>query len=463
MNLWRVVVAALLACGLGAYIYLIERPRINSESEQDLLLRFDPADVAALRLRYPDEPAIRLDRDGSGWRITEPFAAEADDATVDRLLQQIHETTAERRIPAAEAQGLSTYGLAADGERARIAITLRDGRVLPNIIVGDSTPVGFQAFARLEGREEIIVTPLILHTGVRKSLFELRDKRLFAIDQGTIATLRIESRAGPIVLERTDGRWWITHPLRDRADANQVQTLLAALSSLEALAFYDETDRRPTVDIADPVLDLRIVFADGSEKGLRVGSKATDSPEGYFAERLPDGQEAKVPEWITARFGVEVDALRDKRLFDCDAENIAQMRFNRNDGRGFVLSESTDGAWRLEPPANRVVKPTLAARRRNGLATVTGTTIVAENVMTPDGLAAYGLDDPAIDVEVTSRDGSPCGRAIGGALGTDTESPTYYVKRAGDGIVMSLPEYLYSRLNALPEEFLSDAHATSDE
>jgi hypothetical protein len=456
----RISIAALTVCGLGAYIYFIELPRVRTEAETALLLRFDPDRASALRLRYPDHTDIALERRDGRWRLVEPIAVAADEPTIDRLLRQIQETAIERRIPASEAEDLSVYGLAGDGEQARVTIALSDGTILPDIVVGRTTPVGFQAFARLEDSHDVLLTPLIFHTGIKKSIFELREKRIFTVDPTAVAKIRLHSGSDEILLERRDARWTMITPLVDLADENQVQTILSSIVELEALEFPDDS---PPRNETSALLEFGIVMADGSESGLRVEDRRHESIQGYHASRLPDGLAVVVPEWVASRFRVDVDEIRNKRLFDCDANEIVEMRFRRADGTGFALIENPDKTWRLEPPAERPVRTDLALRRRNALATVAGNMIVASRALDAAGLAIYGLDAPAADVEIISRQGESCGRALGGIVDSETGHPTYYVKRAQDGIVMSVPEYLFSRLSATPAEMTTDTAATGSE
>ena len=108
MKLWRTLLFALVAMGLGAYIWLVEKPRMEAEAQPDKLVKFEPDKVAQLRLAYPDTPPIVLEKKDKNWRLLEPIATDADDHTVTLLLQQIAETKAVRRIPAAEAEGLAS-------------------------------------------------------------------------------------------------------------------------------------------------------------------------------------------------------------------------------------------------------------------------------------------------------------------------------------------------------------------
>lgn len=460
MSRLRMILAALVVCGLGAYIYYIELPRVRTEAETALLLRFDPARVSALRLRYPDHTDIVLERRNGRWRLVEPIAVAADEPTVDRLLRQIQETVIERRIPASEAEDLSVYGLAGDGEQARVTIALSDGTTLPDVVVGRTTPVGFQAFARLEDSHDVLLTPLIFHSGIKKTIFELREKRIFTIDPKAVAKIRLHSSPDEILLERKDAHWTMVAPLLELADENQVNTILSSIVEMEALEFPSGS---PSQNEASNLLEFGLVMADGSESGLRVEDRHHESSQGYHASRLPDGLAVVVPEWVASRFRVDVDEFRNKKLFDCEANEIAEIRFRRANGTGFALIENPDTTWRLEPPAERPVRSDLAIRRRNGLATVAGNLIVASSVSGATGLAVYGLDAPAVDVEIISRHGESCGRALGGIGDSGTGHPTYYVKRAQDDTVMSVPEYLFSRLSATAEEMTTDTAPTGSE
>jgi hypothetical protein len=426
---------------------------MRHEAEADLLLRFDPAQASGLRLRYPGRADIALERHDGRWKLVDPIATTADGPAVDRLLQQIQQTPVERRIPAREAEDASVYGLAGDGEQARVTITLSAGTLLPSIVVGRTTPVGFQAFARLEGNDDVLVTPLLFHTGIKKSVFELREKRMFAIDPAEVARIRLRSGSEEILLERRDGRWSMTAPLAETADANQVQTILSSIAEMDALEFPEAS---PPGAEAGALLEFGIVMTDGSESGLRVENRRHEFAQGYYASRVPDGLAVVVPEWVASRFRLGVDELRNKKLFDCEANEMAELRFRRADGTSFAVIENPDNTWRLEPPAERPVRSDLAVRRRNALATVAGNLIVASGISDAANLAVYGLDAPAADVEIISRQGESCGRALGGVVASETGDSTYYVKRARDGTVMSVPEYLFSRLSATPDEMTAN-------
>jgi len=454
---WRTLLLAALATALGAYIYLVERPKLDTEGAEEHLVTFDPAEVTRLDLRYPGEPEISLVRDGAEWHLAEPIQTAADGPTVDRLVDQIAKIKVERRIKAADAQPLATYGLEGDGERAKVDVTLADGKVVPAIVVGKTTPVGYQAFVRLGDSNEVVVTPLIFHTGVKKTVLELRDKKLFAFDQDTISRIRIRTADATLDIERDGDDWRITSPIADRAEPGQIATLLSSIASMTAIDYYDGAAvDKPAFGLDAPSATVTLTAKDGTSTEFAIGKAAATPPSGVYLERLGDGQVVKAPDWVDKRFAADPTPYRDKHLFFCDPNEITRMSFERADGDDFVLFEDEAGEWQMDPPPTegRVVRSSVVTRRRGGLVALAGDAIVAEKALSSADRASYGLDKPQVTVELTLRDGSSCGRAAGAVVDAGSEQAKYYVIRLADSLIMSVPQYQYSRINALRDDFL---------
>jgi len=236
VNPRRTLLLALIAIAAGAWLYSVERPRMEAELHADELISFDVEAVAHISMDYPDGTTIVLERDeAADWSISAPLTVDADRITVERLIKAIRDTRVERRIAVSEAEDLSVYGLEDNGSQVRIKMRLDDGDQLDDIVVGDTTPVGYQAFVRIENSGEIVVTPLIFHTGVKKSVFDLREKRLFDFKPADVIAMTLETaEAGKIELQRAGDQWQLLEPVKGRADTRVVSNLLEALSTTRA-------------------------------------------------------------------------------------------------------------------------------------------------------------------------------------------------------------------------------------
>lgn len=455
MSFWRTFFLGLAALGLGAYIYFVEQPRIEREAAPDQIVSFDMAAVQSVSLRYPDQPEIELVKSGEAWRLREPIDFEADASTIERLLQQILDTKVERRIKTSEAEAPSVYGLDGNGTQARVVIRMQDGTSLPALIVGGTTPVGYNAFARLEGHDEILVIPLLLHTGVRKTVFDVRDKVLFDADTANATALELNNGGRVVRMERRGDAWWILADSSELlGDADQARSLVSALNGIRAIAFHDDTVAEDD-GTDEPLLSFSATFGDSGTQGFSLGRKVDDGgAAGYYLRRLSDNLVVTVEDALRTRFDKDRSDLRDKRLFRCAAEAVNEARFDRSDGAGFALVKK-EGGWAVQPATEgSTTRTKIAERTVVGLATLAGNEIVAETATEPSALEPFGLTHPDVEVEVVGRDGATCGRALVGVVGSDSATPAYYVKRADEDVVMSIPAYLYSRLDVRRSDVL---------
>ena len=452
----RTAVLLLIAIALGAYIWFYEKPRMDAESAPARLLAVEPDEIDAITLTYRQSETIRVERTGDGWNMTAPVETDADDVAVDRLLTQITNAEVERRVPSDEIEALEVYGLDGDGDQARITLELEDGSTLPDIVVGRTTPVGFQAFARIDGSDEIVVTPLIFHSGVKKTPFDLREKKLFSVDPSATVAIELLRDGETIRLERRGDLWRIVEPVDEAADDGTINGMLAALNAIQAAEFYSTEDDIPGPGLADTVLRVDVEAGGGGTAGFELGERIAGPPSGYPLRRTGDATLARVDEATLVRFDKDVNALRDKSLFDCEADRIVEVRFDRADGESFSLAAGEDGGWRVIPsPDVALAREGVIKRARGGLASLSGASVVAERAETGEELAAYGLDAPAVEVTISETGGEPCGRALAAVkTGADGED-THYVKRADSPVVMSIPSYHFSRLDARRDDFIA--------
>jgi hypothetical protein len=455
VSLRRTLAFCVLAAVLGSYIFLVEKPKIAEEAAPDRLVAFEAADVSSLRLVYPASPTVSLERSGDGWRMTEPVTAPGDKTAVDNLVKQIAEANVDRRIPMSDVESLETYGLDGDGTQARISISLAAGGEVPDIVVGRTTPVGYQAFSRLEGAEEIVVTPLIFHTGVRKTPFELRDKSLFDIPVRSVIAADLRRGDTLIRLERSGDSWKMTEPVDDAADRKEVEGLIAAMNSAAALEFHDDPSSLDDPGFDDPVLTFSVETGAGTSHVLTVGKRVAGPPAGHYVRREGDGLAATVAESTRVLLDKDANALRDKQLFNCTADQIERMKFERADGTGFELALAEDGHWTVTPGTpDATVREGIIKRTRGGLASLEAAEVVSEMADTPETLRPFALDEPQISVTVEGVGGRSCGRVLAAVVDENAENSKHYVVRDGSSVVMSMPSYHYSRLDARREDFL---------
>ncbi len=474
MSFARTLILGLLVAAFGAYIYLVEQPKLADEARGDRVLDFKVDEIGALTLTYPDEVVIRAELqvrpDRSAWKLTQPIEVPADQDQVTRLVQAIHDGAVDRRISAGEADSFGGYGLEGSGTRVKIELQTKGGRKLPAIVVGDTTPVGYQAYARVEGESDLLVTPLLFHSGLGKTVFDLRNKKLFdvaAAEAVAITVRRSDADQEPVTMRfaRNGQDWRIVEPNERRADPAAVDGLAHAVNQLSAIGFLDAAAAEGK-GLDRPWLDVDVELGDGTNVGFVAGDIDEDKAKGYIIRRKSDGQVAKVAEWIKTRYGRDIKALRARNLFDCERGSVVRVNVERADEPPFSI-HNKDGRWTVEPnPEGLQVRQEIAAKAIDNLVAFRAKDILDENV-TDGELAAVGLSPPDVTLELMNTEGNICGKAIAGVsgispvetTGQDGEAATnyYFFKRADDDTVFSAPEYLYSRVDMRRTDLLASA------
>jgi len=469
----RTLVLLVVAAGLGAYLWFVEAPKIEMEAKADLLLDFDPAEVEGMRLAYPDGTEIAVVKKDGDWRLTAPVDYLAENSVVENFFTTIRETRVERRLAKTEAGQLSSYGLEGErGSQARLELTLAGGKALPAVVLGIATPVGYQAFARKEGSDDVLVIPLLLQSSARKEPLDLRRKSMFpGADSTGVRKASIEKSGTKIELERRgEGEWAMTSPIADRADAEAVRSMLDSMATIDAIGFYDgdKADRKAFGLEPGTGTKLRVEKDDGSVVEFLVGNEAVDAPAGNYLERLSDHQVVKAPDWVAKKYLPEPNEFRQRRLLSCRLDDIRRLTWSVG-GETFSIARDSPGKpWTISPEiAGQVLNQGIVENAVQGLVMARADAVVGDASGLAE-LAGYGLDKPEVRLDVEGAKGT-CGSLIAGiapvtlidetASGRPQGVKTYVIKDDARSAVMRASEHEYSRLAMKRPAFVDAAPA----
>lgn len=458
MRLRTTLVLALLVAALGGWLWFIERPAAERESEKKPLLAVEPARVARIELAYPSGP-ISLARGDDGWRITAPIDAAADAGAVRGLVASISGAARSKTVTAGPA-GLAAFGL--EPPSVSITLGLDDGSALPALAVGKSTPIGALSYARVGDGDEIVLTAASLGAAVRKSLRELRDKTVLPFRQDAVREIRILANGHPeTVLRREGSNWSLARPREARAEPSQVQGFLNALAALRASDFLDGAPT-PAQGLVPPRQAISLVTDDGALE-LLVGSAGTgESDKDIRVARGSDGPVFLVGEHLLSPLDKAADDFRDKTVLAVDPARLARIDVSRDDGDSFAI-ESRDGAWHLLGADGPVHQASLD-RLADDVRTLRGSAIASE----PPDLRATGLDRPTLRIALADRDGAPLGailvarrdpaaKAHGAGAATGA---TVYAAAEGGPTAFEIASHVFSRLDRRRADLLDTAAPT---
>src|SRR4051794_7490431 len=318
------LILLVLVLGLGAFIWLYERKLPSSEERETLgkkVFALEKGDVTAVAIDAPKGSVRRerapapkpvkdkkdqkegTDEPAADWRLTKPLAARADAFAVDRLLDAVTSLQKTRTLDEIDPKAV---GL--DKPRATVRLTTRDGEKV--LRIGAEVPPGGSAIAGVEGRKGAYVVSDAVLSEVDKAPGEWRDHQVFRGNREAVQRLTLTGgSAGPVVLARRRGSFWMERPAADRADRDLVDGLLSDLTGLTADRFLDGPQNLAALGLNPPKGAVDVVFTDGTPPArVELGNAVTGpaAPEGQPAGELAYGKVGDTVFEVRTRLGESV-------------------------------------------------------------------------------------------------------------------------------------------------------------
>src|SRR5271166_1238382 len=222
MRLRNTIIVLILFAIVGGYAFIVGR--YSSPEAQQKLLDVKQDDIAKIELRYSDRDIV-LERDkDKPWRLVKPIGADADQMQANNLARAIADAVQVRTVDEKPAD-LGPFGLKPPA--ATVTVTTFDKKTLPALEVGKSTPIGFNAYARLASGPAVLLTEGAFAAGMNKTVDQLRLRDLMAFKLDDVQKLIIARDNGPTVeIDRAGDNWKIVKPAPYAADDMAVRLAL---------------------------------------------------------------------------------------------------------------------------------------------------------------------------------------------------------------------------------------------
>jgi hypothetical protein len=430
------------------------------------LWQLPPTEIAELRFQRGDD-AYRLKRDGSNWRIAEPFEAATMMNSVQPLVDEVSNLRTER-YEAHAAKQLANYGLdkpyvrlvvvpaaKKEGDKDKKKEETKDAkeRVL---LIGKPTAAGAKTrYAKLGDGEAVFVVSEKLAAAADHGPLDLLDRQVLAIDPKSVASIKTTANAGTLTFEQKANAWQVAAPAaRFPADAAAINQLLAVWSGLRAERF---AAYGPKVDLAAYGLDkpsatvqisVKKSAAKPEEHRLMLGKPVTKDGGERFA-RLDNGPGVFVLNAAAARPLTRgyLDYV-DHSVLKFDPATVSAVRRDMA-GKELELTKSDDG-WKIAKPQALTADAQILDDLVQQLGSLRAERVAGFPVK---DLTPFGLDRPAAVVKVQAKTAE--GKAVKHVLkvGTARANGDYLAQVDGSPKVVVLPKAVATRLLAEPIKF----------
>lgn len=267
---------------------------------------------------------------------------------------------------------------------------------------------------------------------------EVEAKKIFAVKEPDITAIAIKRPAEEIRLLREGKDWRLDQPLKDRADALAMNSLLASLSQMRFNRdLGKEKDLKP-FGLDRPPLVISFKAGDKSHT-LNVGKKSPGG-QGYYASRDQDPRVLLIDSSTRESLDRPLSDLRNCALFDFNVEKVKALRVKT--GSAQVVLEKKDGAWTMVGQGPFKIYPDRLERLLRFISLARVKEFVPEPAK---DLKTYGLTPPALEITVVTDKGEQ-----GLSLGSRKQDECY--ARQGDQGPVVLMENLLLDLFTSPLE-----------
>lgn len=339
----------LVASGFYAYNYIHVggQDKVEREKAANRLFDFKEEELEKISVRAGSEKFV-LEKQGNGWMIVSPIEAATDSVQ----LQFFIDTVTKGKV-------LETVG--DESQRARFGLDPAGweiefhtaGNGLHKLSVGNVSPTGMATYVTSSRHSGVVTVRRGFENHVEKSLFDLRNKRLFDGESDGIVKVELIRGATRLVAKRKNGGWQIVEPINAMGDAQKIDELVRK-------AFYARASSFADGEVEESVTRLKRAFAliriwrTGHDKplALSIGAMSRDG-EGYWVKASRGDTVATVKKNFWVGVPSELDGFLEKRLFPV-AENkwaeISRLTVERK-GITITVAKNEEGVWEgLQPP-----------------------------------------------------------------------------------------------------------------
>ena len=285
--------------------------------------------------------ALKLERNGEVWRLTQPYEWPANPNAVTRILNELqfleHDTSFAVADLGKSGQTLADYGLTDPA----ITLTFTAAGKSYTLKIGDDTKIGNRLYVLSADGTRIHVVGRSLADSVGLALDEVRAESIFTVPVFEVRSLNLQSAAPSNLKVRlrrdSTARWSFEAPILARANKSGVEVTINALNALTAKKFLEPRDADPErTGLNSPF--LRVTLEGNARReplllGRAAGAPVTPAREGalpeteYFA-KIEDKAvvfTVAVPGPLIDVLRAAQEELRDARVLDFETGSVTAL------------------------------------------------------------------------------------------------------------------------------------------
>jgi len=243
-----------------------------------------------------------------------------------------------------------------------------------------------------------------------------------------------------IAFQKQKGAWHIVQPVDTLADQSTAEGFVDQLAESRLTQTEPVTlDRRKVYGLDPPKASVDFQLRDGQKHTLLIGDKDFSGTDVYT---IVDDQPkvSLLPLSLLTAAEKPLSQLRDMNVLDIESEDVSSFTLKNPSGDLALNRDSKDSnEWDFTKPEEVSADPDVVDSLLNGISDARMSDIVSE---TPDHLARYGLEHPAMTFTATKNGGGTATLIVGRKTGNE-----YYARDLSRRVIFKIDQGLYSKLD----------------
>jgi hypothetical protein len=316
------------------------------QREAKKIVSIDPDEVSKIEITQYGSTLQVVRKDGL-WKITRPVRAVANQSAVMNLVSSMSTLMAEE-IFGDEGENLADYGLSPAVVKLVFYLEKEGGvTTTQSVLVGNTSPVGGKVYGISSKIGKVFSASMGYKTALSKSLFQLREKRIFPDQSGEINKVRIRIGKKATVLKKDkDGEWKITSPISVRADRVIVEDYIDRIQRSQASEFIDKRVDEKAIGLTPSVMSVAFHYTDGEKELLYIGKKDTNG-KGVAVRRKKFGSIALLPSDFFDGMPSVSDDFRDTHFFPIQRDEVLRINWQKGSDSAELKKSKKSGRWRV--------------------------------------------------------------------------------------------------------------------
>ena len=442
MNFKTTLIIIILLIGIGGayYLFFQESPDDASTDEKPPIHevydvprdKVEQVEISFADAAYQDLKLVKY-KTTSNWQLTAPFQADANGEKVNQMLDDMLNKRVKQTLEVTE---LTQYGL--DAPSIVLSLWTAGGTSPTATFLIGKKAINFSVYVKEQSEGHIFLIESSALDDLTKSPTDLRDRSVIKFNPETVSSIQFThrnvdstSQSSTINCEKRDGTWYVIHPIKAKADAEEIEYLLSELRSLKVSSFEaDGADANVLTQLEkfgldDPRIQVKLTDGDNTYTlgiGASVVSETGTQERVYVKVFVYQDAIYTVSEGIHDLLNKSVFDLRDKRVIDFQRINTVRVEIKQGE-EITVCTKNFDNIWELQTPTGRIkADATAVDDLLFGVDSLEAAAFIDNSIK---NLALYGLASPSIKVAFTQRgEENPAVLLIGDY----TQDGTVYVK-----------------------------------